>query len=106
MKTYKLKEHKNAQCKVLVSDDNKRIIFQSYNTHVIDCNFIPAQMGEPYFKLICNNTYSPTTRKQIGYFLKEYFPNLSYYDIKQAINNNNCESIGFLSRNKQVLFKL
>ena len=37
--------------------------------------------------LTCTCTYSNTTRKHIGAFLKEYAPRLSYYDVKKAYEN-------------------
>lgn len=71
-----LREHPHAQCHVEQSEfyslDMK---FVSYNTPVL---------------IIFNNEmevtglYSKTTRKQIGWFLKEYFPNISYQDVKKA----------------------
>ena len=37
--------------------------------------------------LSCTGTYSATTRKHIGAFLKEYAPMLDYYDAKKAYEN-------------------
>lgn len=61
--------------------DNGDIVFQSYSTDVIIYN---AQDKT----LTCTGTYSQTTRKQIGKFLREYFPNFSYYDMKSAYEND------------------
>lgn len=33
----------------------------------------------------CTGTYSQTTRKQIGWFLKEYMPHLNYFDMKSIV---------------------
>lgn len=71
-----LKDHSSAQCGVIIHTDS--IDFMSYSTRVITIR--NDGMVE------CTGTYSPTTRKQIGWFLKEYAPNLSYYDMKEIAN--------------------
>ena len=68
----KLANHLYAQCSVRVS--NGCTIFTSYDTDVI---YIDKDGW-----LCVTGLYSATTRKQIGYFLKEYVPQLNYYDIK------------------------
>lgn len=99
-KTVKLSHHQSAQCHVVLCDDGS-IEFWSYTTLVIKAN--PQSLGIPYKKelgidtfytpdsetledgyyfLVCIGTYSATTRKQIGWFLKEYFGNVTYQDIK------------------------
>ena len=70
----KLKNHPYAQCSVSVRNDGA-VFFTSYNTVVIDID----KDGW----LHVSGLYSATTRKQIGYFLKEYVPQLDYYDIKR-----------------------
>lgn len=42
--------------------------------------------------LTCTGTYSPTTRKHIGAFMKEY-TNLSYYDAKMCYEKNKALNI-------------
>ena len=69
----KLKNHPYAQCSVRELIDGS-IVFTSHNTDVI---YIDKD-GWVYV----TGLYSATTRKQIGYFLKEYLPQLNYYDIK------------------------
>ena len=69
----KLKNHLYANCSVRELIDGS-VIFTSYNTDVIYIN----KDGWLYV----SGLYSATTRKQIGYFLKEYVPFLNYYDIK------------------------
>ena len=68
-----LKNHPYAQCSVRVLLDGS-VVFTSYNTDVI---YIDKDGW-----LYVSGLYSATTRKQIGYFLKEYVPALSYQDIK------------------------
>ena len=69
----KLKNHPYAQCSVRELIDGS-VVFTSYNTDVI---YIDKDGW-----LYVSGLYSATTRKQIGYFLKEYVPQLDYYDIK------------------------
>ena len=80
----KLKNHPYAQCSVRVLLDGS-IVFTSYNTDVI---YI-----DKYGWLYVSGLYSATTRKQIGYFLKEYVPQLSYYDIKCLYYSNHMINI-------------
>ena len=75
----KLKNHPYAQCSVRVLLDGS-VVFTSYNTDVI---YIDKDGW-----LYVSGLYSATTRKQIGYFLKEYEPALSYQDIKSLYYNN------------------
>ena len=74
----KLKNHPYAQCSVTVLNDGS-VVFTSYNTDVI---YIDKDGW-----LYVSGLYSATTRKQIGYFLKEYASALSYYDIKTLYYN-------------------
>lgn len=75
-KVRKLSDHASAQCCVRIYD-NGDICFQSYRTDVLYYDAL-------FNRLYCSGTYSQTTRKQIGWFLRGYFPNLSYYDCKAA----------------------
>ena len=75
----KLKNHPYANCSVRVLLDGS-IVFTSYKTDVI---YIDKEGW-----LCVSGLYSATTRKQIGYFLKEYVPALSYQDIKSLYYNN------------------
>ena len=70
----KLKNHPYANCSVRVLIDGS-VFFTSYSTDVIYID----EAGWLYV----SGLYSATTRKQIGYFLKEYVPSLTYYDIKK-----------------------
>ena len=72
MRKENLKDHKKSNCYV-VFYDNGRIEFWSYSTMVI-----AIENGN----IQCTGTYSATTRKQIGWFLKQYMPDLSYYNMK------------------------
>jgi len=72
-----LSEHKASQCHVIIHE-NGIIEFISYTTSVI----LAKKLLKNEYDLSCSGTYSQTTRKQISWFLREYFPNISYYDIK------------------------
>ena len=74
----KLKNHPHVQCTVRELIDGS-VVFTSYNTDVI---YIDKNGW-----LFVSGLYSATTRKQIGYFLKEYVPFLNYYDIKSLYYN-------------------
>lgn len=79
LETRKLTNHKSAQCHVSI-EDNGTINFISYTTLVIQA--VPSDCGG--YVLYCTGTYSQTTRRQIGWFLKEYFGDVSYYDMKRC----------------------
>ncbi len=74
----KLKNHPYAQCSVRELIDGS-IVFTSYKTDVI---YIDKDGW-----LYVSGLYSATTKKQIGYFLKEYVPELTYQDIKYLYYN-------------------
>lgn len=77
--TKALKGHKSAKCGVDILPDGN-IQFISYSTTVIYADKLTS--GSEYY-LSCTGTYSKTTRKQIGWFLKEYFPEFTYQDMKR-----------------------
>lgn len=62
-----------------VIDDYGAISLISYTTTVI--------VIDPHGWLTCSGTYSATTRKHIGAFMKEYTP-FSYQTAKDAFLNN------------------
>lgn len=74
MTEIKLKNHPYAKCKVEVTPT--QIAFTSYCTVVIVANLTTREIE-------CTGTYSATTRRQISWFLREYFPNVNYSDIKR-----------------------
>ena len=67
-----------AQAGVVI--DNKGIHLISYTTLV--CTI------DPNGWLSCTGTYSATTRRHIGNFLKEYAPNMNYYNAKACYENS------------------
>lgn len=73
-----LKNHPCAQCCAFVLNDGS-IHFFSYRTLVITIS--------PDGWLCCTGLYSATTRKQIGWFLKEYAPMITYHMVKQVYND-------------------
>lgn len=72
----KITNHEYAQCFVEIKD-NKDIFFFSYQTLVAEIE--KDTNGERWLKI--NGLYSMTTRKQLGWFLREYC-NLSYQTAK------------------------
>ena len=79
MKKVNLKNHAYAQCHIRVHDSGD-VDFISYYTRVISMVYRNGQR-----MIECTGTYSQTTRKQIGWFLKEYAPDLNYYDMKEIV---------------------
>ena len=77
--TSKLINHPYAQAYIRLYDSGK-IVFISYSTPVI----IVSADGW----MRCTGTYSQTTRKQIGWFLRERFPGLNYYTAKLLYTDN------------------
>lgn len=67
-----LRDHASAQCHVRIQGDT--VEFWSYYTMVI--RLTPDTVE-------CTGTYSATTRKQIGWFLREYARQYTYQDMKQ-----------------------
>lgn len=63
----------------LKDDDIIKLV--SYITEVIIAVRNPKNKNEWFLK--CTGTYSQTTRKQIGWFLREYFPKIDYFDMKE-----------------------
>ena len=77
--TKALRGHESAKCGVDILP-NGSIQLISYSTTVIFADKLTD--GKEYY-LSCTGTYSATTRKHIRWFLNEYFPNFTYYDMKR-----------------------
>lgn len=77
--TTKLIDHPYAQASIRLYDSGE-IVFISYSTPVI----IVSSDGW----MRCTGTYSQTTRKQIGWFMRERFPRLSYHTAKRLYIDN------------------
>ena len=71
----KLTDHAYSQCHVEI-DAIGGIHFISYKTEVITIS--------PTGWLTCYGIYSSTTRKQIGWFMREYCSPLTYHEAKQC----------------------
>ena len=74
-----LRDMPTAQCGVMFPE-NGGVLFMSYTTPVI---YIDNNGW-----LTCTGTYSPTTRKQMGRFLREYAPTMTYQMVKQIHMDN------------------
>ena len=78
-RTTKLRAHASCQCRIDIHENN-RIDFISYVTRVIS---IVIDGGKRMVE--CTGTYSPTTARQITYFLREYAPDLTLADMKKIV---------------------
>ena len=78
----KLTGHPYSQCNVYI-DEWGGIRFISYKTEVITIS--------PAGWLTCYGLYSATTRKQIGWFMREYCSPLTFHDAKRCY----CDNIQF-----------
>lgn len=76
--TKRLKYMPTAQSGVII-DEHHAIHLISYTTPVVNI--------DPMGWLTCNGTFSATTRKHIGAFMKEYAPNFNYHTCKNAYEN-------------------
>lgn len=83
---YKLRYIPHGQCYAQYT--NRGIQLWSYTTMVIDYDNSTGILK-------CTGLYSMTTRRHISAFIREYFPHLSYYDIKKAVEKNNGEVIAY-----------
>lgn len=77
MTTRKLDNHRYSQCHVEITD--AAVHFFSYSTLV--CSIDDGWLS-------CSGLYSMTTRKQIGWFLKEYAPRITFQMVKQCVEDN------------------
>lgn len=76
--TKKLTAHASAQCHIEIAPN--ATTFVSYRTPVI----IIDTLGW----LEITGLYSMTTRKQIGWFLKEYAPSITFQMVKKCLEDN------------------
>ena len=82
-----LHDHPYANCKVIeteVSSDEtyeviRRWVLRSYTTDVVLVRETPTT-----WELTCYGTYSQTTRRQIGWFLKDICSPFTYFDAKKS----------------------
>lgn len=71
----KFDDHKAASAYIYENENEISLI--SYTTRVVTIKKGKKRMVE------CTGTYSATTRKHIGWFCKEYLPDLCYHDMKR-----------------------
>lgn len=97
MTSYVAHEQWGYYCKDSVQTVSKRlekmpyaqagIIFDDRGIHLISYTTLVCTIDNDGF-LTCTGTYSATTRKHIGAFLKECAPSMCYYDAKRCYNDN------------------
>lgn len=78
----KLTNHPGAKCHIFCSDTDRiaPLLFYSYSTLVI---YVDDDGW-----LTVHGLYSTTTRRQISWFLNEYYPFISYFDVKCLYEKN------------------
>ena len=74
----KLTAHPHANAHVVLTPSVITLV--SYSTAVINI--------DPNGWLSCSGLYSMTTRKQIGWFLKEYAPTITFQMVKHCVESN------------------
>lgn len=62
------------------------VVFNDNGVHLVSYTTLVCSIDKMGF-LTCTGTYSATTRKHIGAFLKEYAPKFCYHDAKKAYEN-------------------
>ena len=87
-KSYKLYNHEYCKAHVEIHfDENNnasKIELWSYNTRV--CGAYITLYGQ--WKVFCAGTYSQTTRRQIGWFLKDIGAPFTYYSAKRSFEHD------------------
>lgn len=76
----KLANHPYSQCEVIIDNYGTRLVSYGWYTAVgVDAEgWLSAR----------NPHYSATTCKQVGWFLREYFPNITYQFVKRLYEND------------------
>lgn len=79
-----LEGHETSQCGV--NFVGNRIEFVSYDSVVIVAESYDdgrSSVSKNMYGITCKGTFSRTTATQMGWFLAEYFPSLTYSDMKK-----------------------
>ena len=84
---YKIDEHKYSQCEVIerVHNGKRCFVLKSYNTYVATVE----EVKNNKWRFSCACTYSPTTRKHLGYFSKALFGENMYSVFKAVADDRN-----------------
>lgn len=95
-RSYKMDSHKYANCRISVYCKDDRVYCVSLWSYSTDVCGIYLDDANSAWYVYCTGTYSPTTRKQIGWFASElcyaYAPcKIDYYCFK-AIYKNDIDS--------------
>ncbi len=86
MKTRKLKDHRYANTHVEISENADRILLYSYNTLILECT--ECDEGSAEYNIRCTGLYSMTTIRHIGWFMREYFKDKNYHDVKKLYHDS------------------
>ena len=95
-RSYKMDSHKYANCHVSVYREDGHVTSVSLVSYSTDVCGIYLDEPDGAWHIYCTGTYSPTTRKQIGWFARElcyaYAPcEIDYYGFK-AIYESDIDS--------------
>lgn len=97
-RSYKMDSHKYANCRIAVYREDGRVTCVSLWSYSTDVCGIYLDETDGAWHVYCTGTYSPTTRKQIGWFARElcyaYAPcKIDYYSFKDIYENDIDSSI-------------
>ena len=81
--TTKLTAHPHANARIIITPAVTTLV--SYSTAVVDID----RNGW----LSCSGLYTMTTRKQIGWFLKEYAPMITFQMVKKCVETDTMVNI-------------
>ena len=77
-----LRGHEHANAKVVFTDDGVLKLY-SYDTEIISVDTDSTGNRQ----VTCTGLYSMTTRKHISWFLREYFPDITYNQVRDMDKN-------------------
>ena len=92
-RSYKMDSHKYANCRISVYHEDGRVTCVSLWSYSTDVCGIYLDKDDGAWHVYCTGTYSPTTRKQIGWFSCElcyaYAPcEIDYYAFKSIFKSS------------------
>ena len=92
-RSYKMDSHKYANCRISVYREDGRVACVSLWSYSTDVCGIYLDDADGEWHVYCTGTYSPTTRKQIGWFSRElcyaYAPcEIDYYAFKSIFESS------------------
>ena len=87
----KLRNHPYANCKIFETEikdpDNDMVIMRRWLLRSYVTDVVLVRETDTTWELTCYGTYSPTTRRQIGWFLQDIGSPFTYQDAKRSFKN-------------------